>query len=206
MKNSKLIVTLANRRINILNCGRSLCEINWKKYADTHGFDLICIDYPLDKSERAKNRSAAWQKCLVLDQDFAKDYERIVWIDADILINTSNAPSIVEDVPIEKVGVVEAFSMPWRLQALERCYEFWESHGGKVVRETPREYHVNFGLGHVADDKIAQTGVMVLSPKHHRDLLLKVYHEYEDKGGPEWHYEARPLSYELLQCQRRALA
>jgi hypothetical protein len=38
---------------------------------------------------------------------------------------------------------------------------------------------------------------MVLSPRHHRELLEHVYHNYEDRGGEPWNYEMRPLSFEI---------
>ena len=49
-------------------------------------------------------------------------------------------------------------------------------------------------------DQVVQTGVLVLSPTHHRALFEKVYYEYEDKGGREFHMEMPPLSYELLKA------
>jgi hypothetical protein len=44
---------------------------------------------------------------------------------------------------------------------------------------------------------IVQTGVMVLSPKHHRDLLEHVYRTYDDGGSRLLNYEMRPLSHEI---------
>lgn len=95
MKKSKAIVTLAIVE-EYLQIWKSFAQDNWQKYADKYGYDLICIDTPLDTSERAQARSPAWQKCLILSQEFSQNYEQIVWIDLDILINTSIAPSIVE--------------------------------------------------------------------------------------------------------------
>ena len=82
------------------------CEPNWKQYADKYKFDLICLEQPLDSSEGARNRSVAWQKCLILGQDFASGYDQIVWIDSDIMIN-SCAPDITTGVPLDKVGAVQ---------------------------------------------------------------------------------------------------
>jgi hypothetical protein len=202
MKNSKLIVTLTIGK-KYVETWKKLAETNWKKYAAIHGYDLLCLDHPLDDSDRAKKRSPSWQKCLILNQPFSQEYERIVWIDSDIVINTASAPSVIDGVPLEKVGAVDAFSMQSRelcLQALQRCYEYWAAHGANINYETPKNYHVNYGLPAFDHDQVVQCGVMVLSPKYHRDLLLKAYYEYEDKGGPEWHYEARPLSWELLNA------
>jgi hypothetical protein len=42
-----------------------------------------------------------------------------------------------------------------------------------------------------------QTGVRVLSPKHHRQLLEQVYRTYDDGGSKLFNNEMRPLSYEI---------
>jgi hypothetical protein len=54
---------------------RKYCEPTWRAYATKHRHDLIVIDQPLDSSARAAERSMAWQKCLVLSQDFAAKYD-----------------------------------------------------------------------------------------------------------------------------------
>jgi hypothetical protein len=49
-------------------------------------------------------------------------------------------------------------------------------------------------------DTVVQAGMMVFSPRYHREIMEKVYYQYEEKGGPEWHYEMRPLSFEFLKA------
>ncbi len=68
MKQSKALVTLAIGE-KYLHHWKNFAQNNWQKYADKHGYDLICIDTPLDTSERAQARSPAWQKCLILSQE-----------------------------------------------------------------------------------------------------------------------------------------
>ena len=199
MKNSKAIVTLTlgDRYIHAWRHG---CEENWNAYATKHGYDLIRLEQPLDRSERATNRSASWQKCLVLSQDFAKDYDRIVWIDSDVVINHQTAPSIVDGVPEDKVGAVELFSYAnhagsYGRAALLRMYDFWKT---AVVNTEAKDYYTEYGFPN-GFDAVVQAGVLVLSPARHQALLEKVYYDYEDRGGAKWHYEMRPLSYELMK-------
>jgi hypothetical protein len=197
---SKAIVTLAIGD-RYLQHWKQTCEPNWRAYAARHGFDVICLDKPLDGSERARKRSPAWQKCLILSQDFAQHYERIVWLDADILINNHAAPAVDENVPLDKVGVAEEFTYVQDAgteprQLLDRLYSYW---GRSVINYAACEYYTRYGFPD-GFDKVVQTGVMVLSPHHHRALLEEVYNEYEEKGGAEWNYEMRPLSYELLKA------
>ncbi len=197
-KHTKAIVTMAIGQ-KYLTTWKKVCEPNWRKYAAVHGYDLICIDKPLDDSERARARHPSWQKCLILSQEFANHYERIVWVDADILINTNSAPCVSEGVPLDKVGVVEVWSEPypeWYQECLRRMYEFWGFRA--IINYNAHEYYTKYGWPS-SFDKVAQNGVMVLSPLHHRQLLERNYYDYEDRGS-EWNAEMRPFSYELLKA------
>ena len=201
MQHSKAIVTLAIGQ-RFINMWQDLCKANWQNYADKHGYDLICIDKPLDNSERAKQRSPAWQKCLILSQDFAQSYERIVWVDLDILINASNAPCIVEGVPKDKVGAVKDGSLfpGFNTQLTLRCQSYHNQsyHNQSDLSQEPRDFYKSYGLPDTYEE-IINTGVLVLSPQDHRNLLEMVYYNYEEKGIPELNAENRPLSYELLK-------
>ncbi|HWE82428.1 MAG TPA: hypothetical protein VG265_12325 [Gaiellaceae bacterium] len=176
----------------------SIAEPHWRRYCDRHGYDLICLEEPLDTSERARGRSPAWQKCLILGQPFAEEYEQIVWVDTDIL-PAPRAPSIADRVPLELVGAVDEYSVPNRelhTRTLAKLYRHWDDAGIAYVRNpTPSEYHTLFGLP-AGLDSVVQTGVMVLSPAHHRAILEDTYARYDDRGAG-WNYEMRPLSYEL---------
>jgi hypothetical protein len=178
----------------------AMCEPRWRRYCERHGYDLICIEEPLDSSERAQRRSPAWQKCLVLAQPFAQRYRQIVWVDADILPNPE-APPVAASVPLERVGAVDEYSIPTReihARTLAKLYARWDADGVAYVHNlTPAEYYRNFDLPETFD-AVVQTGVLVLSPAHHRELLEDVYDRYEDRG-PGFNYEMRPLSYELLR-------
>lgn len=202
MQHSQAIVTLAIGE-KYVQQWKQLCEQNWRVYADQYGYDIICIDTPLDTSERAKKRSPAWQKCLILSQDFSQKYERIIWVDSDILINHAIAPNITQNVPLEKIGAVETWSGPTPelyAEALERMTQYCQILGyPTIANPQARDYYKNYGLP-PDFDTVVQTGVMVFSPQHHREILEQVYNNYEEKPGGEWNYEMRPLSYELLKA------
>jgi hypothetical protein len=179
---------------------RDHCRRNWETYAQAHGYDVICIDEPLDRSPRAESRSPTWQKCLVLGQPFAEQYEQIVWMDADMLINPA-APPVAACVPLDRIGAVDEFAMPtpelYR-EALRKLYRHWEATGMTFIRnETPHEFHAAYGLP-ARHDHVVQAGLLVMSPRHHRELLERVY-EYEDRGRDFWG-EWRPLSFELQEA------
>jgi len=184
------------------------CRANWTAYAKRHGFDLVVIADPLDSSERARSRSPAWQKCLILGAPQVAGYDRVVWVDSDICINP-DAPSITDGVPPERIGAIDEhrFPSPEARQAIldtiiavapesgdldKRFWEAWRSPSAwhEYMRLPPGQSH------------IVQSGVMVLSPRHHRELLEHVYHFYEDAGSrplnrsPGWG-EMGPLSHEI---------
>jgi hypothetical protein len=193
---NKAIVTLAigNRYADLW---KIFCKDNWNRYATRRGYEIICIDTPLDSSTRAKSRSPAWQKCLVLSQPWSDKYERIVWVDSDILMN-SYAPDVSEGVPLDKVGAADEYSYPTAelyQVFLDRVSRYLPATGtGFIEEHTAQQYHANFGLPSKFN-KVVQTGVLVLNSKYHRELLEHVYYTYEDKPG--LNYEMRPLSYEL---------
>ncbi|MBD1873997.1 hypothetical protein H6F75_10915 [Nodosilinea sp. FACHB-131] len=197
----KAIVTLAIGK-KYQERWQATCKKNWSQYAEKHGYDIICISEPLDESKRAETRSPAWQKCLVLGHEKVKRYHQVVWIDSDVLLNPY-APCIISQVSEpQKVGAVEMFSGPLsetfpststKLESLaDRSKSFWS-----WPFRTGKEFYRNVGL---SDDfsEVVQTGVMVLSPKFHRDTLEYAYYKHEHQDGQSFEMEC--LSYELVKA------
>ena len=201
MEQSKLIVTLTIGE-KYRRHWKYFCEANWRQYANKYGYDLLCIDTPLDTSARAQNRSPAWQKCLILGQNEVKNYTQVVWLDSDIIINVDSAPSIVEGVPVDKVGAASGFAAPTaELFAIanQRNVEYNRSIGGLAPGQaSPAEFYANHGVRNVEHREVVQTGVLVLSPLHHREVMERTYFEYEGRTIDTM-YEMPPLSHNLLK-------
>jgi len=188
------------------------CRANWSAYAKRHGFDLIVITEPLDTSARAHSRSPAWQKCLILGAPQVAGYERVVWVDSDICINPE-APSILDGVPPERIGVTDEHRFPsleGRQSILDAIVAAAPEHGDFDRRfweawRSPGAWHAYMRLPS-GQSHIVQSGVMVLSPKHHRETLEHVYRSYEDAASsplnraPGWG-EMGPLSH-AIQAHR----
>ena len=189
----KAIVTL-NIGQQYQNAWRNTCRKGWQAYCERHGYDLVNIDKRLDTSERANKRSPAWQKLLILGQDWAANYDRVVWVDSDILINPT-APSIVDDVPTEKIGCIDelAYPTPKDHKAIVAAKRARDTDGDAEL------FHTCVGIPAGGHGHIVQTGVMVLSPKHHREALEHTYNAYED-AGPGLYYEMRFLSHEIQKA------
>lgn len=194
----KALVTLAiGKRYEILF--DKYCRPLWSEYASKHGFDIIVHNQPLDTSERSQSRSPSWQKCLILSGSEVQKYDQVVWVDSDILINP-NAPNIVADVPIERVGAVDEYSIPTKedyTSYLTRIYDRCKQKDINCIENlTATDFHHKYGFEGEFEGAV-QAGVMVVSPRYHKELFEHVYHKYEDKGN-RMNYEMRPLSYEIL--------
>jgi hypothetical protein len=207
----KAIVTLAIGK-PYLAMFEQYCQPSWSAYTKKHDFDLIVITDHLDTSARSRSRTPAWQKCLIFQDPRVQQYDRVVWVDTDILINP-NSPDVTFGVPEDKIGVVDEGATPSTEDLklyLARFHEyFYPVKGSNEPVEAPSQamveylnyafnpsaYYNDFGLAGEFKS-IVQTGVMVLSQSH-RELLEHVYYNYEDKG-PQWNYEQRPLGYEIL--------
>ena len=196
MENTKAIVTLAIGKY-YLERWQKLCAENWSKYANNHGYEIICIDTALDNSPRAQSRSPAWQKCLILGDERVKKYNQVVWIDSDILINP-NSPCIIDNVPDDRVGAVSSFAqfnerLPGKDQMLiNRIAEFWN-----LPYCNAKEYYSKALLPD-SFDQVVQTGVMVLCPYKHNSILEYTYYHYDET--PLGNFEMDALSYELLKA------
>jgi hypothetical protein len=195
------LVTLAIGQ-RYLDHWRTFHEIAWREYAQRHSFDLIVIIEPLDRSPRAVARSPSWQKCLALSQEFASRYRQVVLLDCDIAINPA-APSVVEKVPVERVGGVLSgghIHDDLKIVLLERLAAVtgWPQpdparDGLAQWQKLQRDAYPEYGFPQ-SFNALVQGGVLVASPRHHRAMFEAVYAVDADSRC----YEQVPMSYALL--------
>lgn len=158
---------------------RVMCQANWQAYADRYGFDLVVIAHLPDMSERGQGRSPAWQKLLVLDQPWSAAYERIVWVDADIVIS-GHAPDILREVPDpEKIGASLSGA---QFSDAEKHIYFERLHNLVVDPQlAPLAWRFTEENGFSESEidgegaPMLNTGVLVMSPRHHNALLQAIY-------------------------------
>jgi lipopolysaccharide biosynthesis glycosyltransferase len=80
-------------------------------YADRIGADFLCIDTPKINYDGCLTsiRPVLFEKYQIYD--FLEDYDRVLYVDTDILV-TPHAPNIFDEVPYDAVaGVFEDFGM-----------------------------------------------------------------------------------------------
>lgn len=201
----KLLVTLAVGK-SFLADWQQWLSASWTAYAERHGYDIVVFTESLDDRKRAQQRSISWQKCLVLNQPICQQYERVVWVDSDVLINPS-APCIVAQVPEHKIGATDAYSFISKTMHdyLYECYIDYCKKRNKslVVNLTAASYYQNFGIDTELNE-VVQAGILVLNPKQHQAILNRVYEAYEQKYDANldyaYNYEMRPLSYEIVKA------
>jgi hypothetical protein len=162
-----------------------MCRSSWLAYAARHGYDVVLITAPLDQSPLASSRSPAWQQCLVLDQPWARQYQRIVWLDADIII-ASPARDIVSTVPDPAlIGVCATGAQLSRAELHVYLERFHTISIGPDQVDLLWQMHVGNQFSHAGlppgEATMFNTGVLVLSPPHHAALLRGVY----DRGDPD---------------------
>jgi hypothetical protein len=196
MKKAIVTINLGERHQKLWS---NICKPNWEMYAKRFGYDIINFEEPLDQSERAAKRSPSWQKCLILSQPSVQQYEQVLWLDSDILINLETAPDAFSFVPVDKIGGIEDWSDP-SVELYKKAMQTSQRIQPGILNElSVKEYYTNFGLPDTFA-KVMQGGVFIASPAYHREVMEKVYYGYEDKGAAYWHYEMRPLSYEIQKA------
>jgi hypothetical protein len=175
------------------------CRNNWRAYAERHGYDLIIFDSPLDTSSRAANRAVYWQKNLILERAELARYEQIAWIDSDIVINAERAPPVFGGVPVERIGAVDEYRVPdaqtYRKALAVSYLRARRLRQPFLHNPTPQDYYRIRGFPEFAE--VVQNGVIVCSPRHHREVFRAVY-RYDDPGIPASNYEMAAFSYEAL--------
>jgi hypothetical protein len=152
-----------------------LCAASWIAYVERMGFDLIVFKARLDPADA---RSPAWQKLLILALPWMQRYERVVWLDSDIIISPG-APDILEFAgPPEKVGLVleGARLSPAEQQVyLERLHKMIAPPDSLDYLWSNSQIAAYHADGLPPHGELYNTGVMVLSPRHHTELLRGVY-------------------------------
>lgn len=164
------------------------CKESFEKYANKYNFDLILIDYLIDNSQE---KHIAWQKLLIGTVKKLKEYDILIWIDADIVINFKDAPNIIDNVPKNRIGAVRYH--PLLSQPLFHFAQHRVSNGLSA-----EQFNLNLLKIHNLEAHpkcLINSGVLVI-PKDLLYVLENTYYKYKELKNNQ-HQEQVFLSYEL---------
>ena len=160
-----------------------------EKYAKKCGYDFKVITDYIDGPIHP--HMITMQKWLVCDYNSNTEYDFIIFIDADIIINENTPPIHNEYNFGDKIGVVNQ-SQPTLQARIEG-----QIHKGYEV--TANDYYKKYvGVDFKNVEHIINSGVLVLQPKYHKIFLRTLYNIYKtNRINNQWHYEQSTLGYEI---------
>jgi len=94
MKTAVCTLVVGNRFERLF---RDYVFTSWQTYCRSHGYELVVFRKPLTESRK----SLAWQKLFILRQPELSQFEKIIWLDSDIVITLKSPPI---EVPAGRIG------------------------------------------------------------------------------------------------------
>ncbi len=186
-----LLVSIAIGEKYILEYER-LFKKSHEEYAKKCGYDYKLVTELLDNTYKNHKISLYFQKMLVCSQDWSAEYDYIIYIDCDILINTRNAPPIHTSCNFgNSIGIVDEYAQPTPEKRLEIQRKMdWE--------KSATDYYSLCGFN-IVTDNVLNSGVLVFQPSKHRQILDMIYEIYLPQGlnNSRMHFEQTCLGYEL---------
>lgn len=162
-----------------------------KNYAKKCGYDFRVVDDFLDKKHTGY-KTISLNKILVCSEPWSEEYDFIIFVDADILINI-RAPPIHTCMDFgDKIGIVDE-------------YEQTDADTVADIQKrlnwgaTASEYYAKADFT-INTNKMLNTGVLVFQPRKHRLFLESIYAKYIDIAVNhirEFHFEQAMIGYEL---------
>ena len=168
---------------------------SWRAFCSRNDYDLHCFNQPLDCSERALNRSIAWQKLIAHESPELSGYDVLIWLDADFVINPLS-PDPLAELEAGRVGGCYDFTWGNDVQtaflaknALNEAKKLF-AKSGIDFQSFQKLWGVNPSAG-----ILINTGFLIFRPSETGFILRYVYDNFDEK--PSLWGEMVPLSEEL---------
>jgi hypothetical protein len=136
-------------------------------YAKKYNYDRKVITDYLD--DLRDMRALTMNKILVCNCDWAQDYDYIVILDGDIVINKNSPPIEYAYDYGDKIGVVCEFSPDVKSNISFRT---------KLEGETPSKYYLRSTGEKFVTNHLINTGMLVVQPKKHKKFLNDMYEKF----------------------------
>lgn len=162
------LVTLAigDQYLEIYN---TLFRTSQEAYAVRHGYEFRVVTEYLDEDLLHKSL-ISFQKALVFSLSWSKEYDVIIFVDADIYIRPDSPP--IHVFASDKIGIVNEFAQPtkeMRLALQASCG--WE---------TSATAYYKLCQMNLETDIVPNSGVIIASPEIHGEYLRTIYENYKE--------------------------
>ena len=171
-----------------------------KAYAKKYNFEFIQLKEMLDTTLQPRpndvymKQTICMQKCLIASASWAQQYDVIIYMDADILVNVDTAPNILENYVFGKIGAVDERNI---FGNASYNAHVWNTVGPHLPR-TAQEYYAYHFPGKQPFSKQFNGGVLVFQPHVHADFFRNVYEKYMPQilAGKDIDGDQAVLNYE----------
>lgn len=160
-------------------------------YAKKQGYDFKLVD-KRPKGIINHPDSISFDKALVFSQEWAMEYDNVIFVDADIFINPNSPPVHLSINNDAKIMVVDEYSQPDPIERIEVQKKMgWET--------SAKDYYALAGFS-LETDKMINTGVIVANPQMSGKFMKSIHfkHSVRSIGHPRhFHFEQSAIGYEL---------
>jgi hypothetical protein len=162
-----------------------------EKYCEKYGYDLnVLTDFIGDEKYR-NNSYISFMKMIVPYSEKAKEYDLIMVLDADIIVNI-DSPSFHNIDFNNKIGIVDEYQQP----SYEKRLEIQKENGWEI---SASEYYKLCNLD-IDTQKLFNSGMFICQPKIHGYFfknLVEIYINNQLNHYRGFHYEQSVFGYEL---------
>lgn len=167
---------------------------SWQMYAERHGYDILVVQGMIDVTAGIDTAGIKFQKLKLLSLPEISHYEKVVYLDSDILL-LEHAPCIASATPAENVGMVSQVNVPYR-----EWHDYIQPiRGGEPTVEAYYQRHLlpdELPLAKGVDD-ILNGGVMVLEPDKHSAVFEEIFQTYKEAI----HQKTGHIDQPLVSCE-----
>jgi hypothetical protein len=184
MKTAVITITIGDRYKHSFN---TVFKSNLKQYCDKHKYDLFIIDtLPINDNCYIPSKFM-WQRMLLLSDNRFNNYDYVLIMDSDILVNINSPP--LPHIKPNKVGVVN-----------ERKYfgtynyrEIVQKENGWINDITGKDWY-NLSKYNSDINGHINAGFIIYQPKYHADIMKNAYYNNIDNWDKYYQSEQGFLS------------
>jgi len=184
-----LLISLAIGK-HYTNLYNELFYPSQKNYANKCGYDFKLIDHKLPNTIDHPD-AISFDKILCFCQDWSMQYDKIIFVDADIFINPDSPPidMVCDD---DYISVIDEWNQPNSTDRIKVQRKMgWETSATDYYRLAGFDITTTRGIN---------TGVIVANPKKYGSFFQQIYNTYAQysPGHPRnFHFEQSAIGYQL---------